>query len=121
MSASSTLAVVPRPQEVHAALTVQDFEPLQPFTAGDVEQVNAVLRRLAAMRSYMRDINLGREPREDIATCSLDYEGGPGMGGSGPFGETSGGTSPIAVENFRMLRDGLPRAVSAPASWVRQS
>ena len=28
--------------------------------------VNAVLRRLAAMRSYMRDINLGREPDESI-------------------------------------------------------
>jgi hypothetical protein len=43
---------------------------------------------------------------EELATeCSLDYEGGPGMGGSGPFGESSGGTSPVAVENFRMLRD----------------
>jgi nitrate reductase / nitrite oxidoreductase, beta subunit len=121
----------------------------QLFTAGDVAPVNDVLRRLAAMRSYMRDINLGREPREDIAErvgmtgedvydmyrllalakyderyvippahaeqahgleelateCSLDYEGGPGMGGSGPFGESSGGPSPIAVENYRMLRD----------------
>ncbi|WP_043660053.1 nitrate reductase subunit beta [Thermocrispum municipale] len=119
------------------------------FTAGDVAPVNGVLRRLAAMRSYMRDINLGREPRaeipatvgmteeqmydmyrllalakyderyvippahaeqahglEELATeCSLDYEGGPGMIGSGPFGESSGGPSPIAVENFRMLRD----------------
>ncbi|MBE1496277.1 nitrate reductase beta subunit [Amycolatopsis lexingtonensis] len=119
------------------------------FTAGDVEPVNAVLRRLAAMRCYMRDINLGREPQESIAEkvgmtgeqlydmyrllalakyderyvippahaeqahgleelateCSLDYEGGPGMTGSGPFGESSGGPSPIAVENFRMLRD----------------
>jgi nitrate reductase beta subunit len=119
------------------------------FTAGEPAPVDAVLRRLAAMRSYMRDINLGREPREEIAEavgmtgkevydlyrllaiakyderyvippahaeqahgleelateCSLDYEGGPGMGGSGPFGETSGGASPIAVENFRMLRD----------------
>jgi nitrate reductase beta subunit len=27
------------------------------------------------------------------------------MGGSGPFGETSGGAAPIAVENFRALRD----------------
>jgi nitrate reductase beta subunit len=36
--------------------------------------------------------------------CSLDYEGGPGMGGSGPFGENSGGTTPIAVENFHMLQ-----------------
>ncbi|WP_026454133.1 nitrate reductase subunit beta [Saccharomonospora iraqiensis] len=119
------------------------------FTAGDVDRVNTVLRRLSAMRSYMRDINLGREPDERIAEkvgmtgeqvydmyrllalakyderyvipsahgeqahgleelateCSLDYEGGPGMGGSGPFGESSGGPAPIAVENFQMLRD----------------
>ena len=41
---------------------------------------------------------------EELATeCSLDYEGGPGMGGSGPFGESSGGPMPIAVENFHML------------------
>jgi nitrate reductase beta subunit len=31
------------------------------FTAGDVRPVDAVLRKLAAMRSYMRDLNLGRE------------------------------------------------------------
>ncbi|AVV45946.1 nitrate reductase subunit beta [Streptomyces sp. ID05-04B] len=121
----------------------------QLFTAGDPAPVDAVLRRLAAMRAYMRDINLGREPDasipeavgmgeeqmydmyrllalakyderyvippahaeqahklEELATeCSLDYEGGPGMGGSGPFGETSGGAAPIAVENFHVLRD----------------
>jgi nitrate reductase beta subunit len=119
------------------------------FTAGDPGPVTAALRRLAAMRSYMRDINLGREPDESIPAavgmsgeqvygiyrllalakyderyvipaahaeqardleelatgCSLDYEGGPGMGGSGPFGESSGGPAPIAVENFHMLRD----------------
>ncbi|GLW66252.1 nitrate reductase subunit beta [Actinomadura rubrobrunea] len=121
----------------------------QLFTAGDPAPVDAVLRRLAAMRSYMRDINLGREPDEgipakvgmtgeqmydmyrllalakyderyvippahaeqahkleELATeCSLNYEGGPGMGGWGPFGESSGGASPIAVENFHMLRE----------------
>ncbi|WP_329416812.1 nitrate reductase subunit beta [Streptomyces sp. NBC_00704] len=121
----------------------------QLFTAGDPAPVDAVLRRLAAMRAYMRDINLGREPNDDIpeavgmtgeqvydmyrllalakyderyvippahaeqahkleelaTECSLDYEGGPGMGGSGPFGETSGGAAPIAVENFHALRD----------------
>ena len=32
------------------------------FTAGDVEPVDAVLKKLAAMRCYMRDINMGREP-----------------------------------------------------------
>ncbi|KRV51218.1 nitrate reductase [Wenjunlia vitaminophila] len=120
----------------------------QLFTAGDPAPVDAVLRRLAAMRAYMRDINLGREPDaripeavgmgeeqmydmyrllalakyderyvippahaeqahslEELATvCSLDYDGGPGMGGSGPFGESSGGAAPLAVENFHALR-----------------
>ncbi|GAA1698381.1 nitrate reductase subunit beta [Nonomuraea maheshkhaliensis] len=40
------------------------------FTAGDPEPVRAVLRRLAAMRSYMRRLNLGREPDESIATAA---------------------------------------------------
>ncbi|MGN6754662.1 MAG: nitrate reductase subunit beta [Intrasporangium sp.] len=37
------------------------------FTAGDVGTVSNVLKKLAAMRSFMRDINLGEDPREDIA------------------------------------------------------
>ncbi|KUH95093.1 nitrate reductase [Mycolicibacterium acapulense] len=36
------------------------------FTAGDTAVVEDVLRRLAAMRSYMRDINLGRETQPHI-------------------------------------------------------
>ena len=119
------------------------------FTAGDPEPVTAVLKRLAAMRSYMRDINMGRDPDESIPVavgmtgrdmyemyrllalakyderyviptahaeqahgleelateCSLDYDGGPGMVGSGPFGEGSGATVPVAVENFHMLKE----------------
>jgi nitrate reductase beta subunit len=39
------------------------------FTAGDTDTVATVLRRLAAMRSYMRDVSLGREPDESIATA----------------------------------------------------
>jgi nitrate reductase beta subunit len=121
----------------------------QLFTAGDPAPVDRVLRTLAAMRSYMRDLNLGRDADESIPAavgmtgeqmydmyrllaiakyderyvippahaeqahsleelateCSLNYEDGPGMGGSGPFGETSGVPTPIAVENFHMLRD----------------
>jgi nitrate reductase beta subunit len=121
----------------------------QLFTAGDPAPVDAVLHRLAAMRSYMRDINLGRDADESIPSavgmtgeqiydmyrllalakyderyvippahaeqahaleelateCSLDFDGGPGMGGSGPFGESSGGPVPVAVENFHMLRE----------------
>ncbi|WP_277212958.1 nitrate reductase subunit beta [Isoptericola croceus] len=120
------------------------------FTAGDTRPVERVLRRLAAMRSYMRDVNLGREPVEATASavgmtgdevremyrllaiakyderyviptahaeiaddleemaCSLDFEGGPGMGGqgmqgAGPFGSSSGQPTPVAVENFHAL------------------
>lgn len=36
------------------------------FTAGDTEVVTGVLRRLAAMRAYMREVTLGREPAESI-------------------------------------------------------
>ena len=122
------------------------------FTAGDPRPVRDVLARLAAMRSFMRDINLGREPDSSIPAavgmapedvedmhrllaiakyderyvippahaelgdaterahqleelaCSLDYEGGPGMGSSGPFGESSGGPRPVAVETFHALQ-----------------
>ncbi|MBW4718546.1 nitrate reductase subunit beta [Saccharothrix obliqua] len=97
------------------------------FTAGDPEPVRLALRRLAAMRSHMRSVNLGEPPDphgpaavgmtaetteelyrllaiakyedryviptagigrahelEGIATkCSLDTDGGPGMGDGG--------------------------------------
>ncbi len=36
------------------------------FTAGDTATVSDVLHKLAAMRSYMRDINLGRDTDESI-------------------------------------------------------
>ncbi len=121
----------------------------QLFTAGDPAPVDAALRRLAAMRCYMRDLNLGRDGDdtipaaagmtgeqvydmyrllalakyderyvippahteqahnlEELATeCALNYAGGPGMGGSGPFGGSSGSATPIAVENFHLLRE----------------
>jgi nitrate reductase beta subunit len=37
------------------------------FTAGDTVVVEGALRKLAAMRSYMRDVNLGRPTRPEIA------------------------------------------------------
>ncbi|GAB2815499.1 nitrate reductase subunit beta [Streptomyces daliensis] len=51
-------------------------------------------------------------------TCSLDFEGGPGMGGSGPVGEASGGVPPVAVENFHVLRD--RQTADEPADTARQ-
>ena len=115
------------------------------FTAGDADLVTAVLRKLAAMRAYMRNITLGDPPDESIAEsagmtgeqivrmyrlmavakyeeryvipnahledahnleeigCSLDTDGGPGMGQTGVFGEASGRPMPVAVENFNAL------------------
>ncbi|MFE6735242.1 nitrate reductase subunit beta [Microbacterium sp. NPDC057650] len=119
------------------------------FTAGDVAPVDSALRKLAAMRSYMRGISIDDVREESIAeavgmtgpeieemyrllaiakyeeryvipaahaeqaheleemACSLDYDGGPGMGGasSGLFGAASGQAVPVAVENFHVLAD----------------
>ncbi|MFC7788759.1 nitrate reductase subunit beta [Microbacterium sp. MAHUQ-60] len=118
------------------------------FTAGDIAPVDAALRKLAAMRSYMRGVSIddvrdesianavgmsGREIEEmyrllaiakyeeryvippahheqahdlEEMACSLDFEGGPGMGGAGgPFGAASGHSVPVAVENFHALSD----------------
>ena len=36
------------------------------FTAGDTDLIDSVLKRLAAMRAYMRDVTLGREPDPEI-------------------------------------------------------
>jgi len=45
------------------------------FTAGDTATVDGVLKKLAAMRSYMRDINLGRETRPEIpAAVGMEEE-----------------------------------------------
>jgi nitrate reductase beta subunit len=130
------------------------------FTAGDTGPVRASLDRLAAMRSHMRDVNLGRTPDGSAAAavgmttdrieemyrllaiakyeeryviptaavgdarrleetavpaeCSLDRQGGPGMGGSGdagtggdgPFGAESGRRSLplVSVETFHLTR-----------------
>ena len=116
------------------------------FTAGRTETVTEVLRKLAAMRAYMRGVTLGREPDASIPAsvgmteesmyamyrlmaiakyderyviptahveraheleelaCSLDYDEGPGMYESGPFGEASGQPAPVAVETFEALR-----------------
>jgi nitrate reductase beta subunit len=126
------------------------------FTAGDTSIVEHVLRRLAAMRSYMRDINLGRETQphiphsvgmteeetyemyrllaiakyeeryviptaytaqardlEQLAGCSLDGDGGPGMYQGGPFGGSDRGPVPVSVETFHTLNQPAGKADGA--------
>ncbi|QLQ11084.1 MAG: nitrate reductase subunit beta [Nocardioidaceae bacterium] len=131
------------------------------FTAGDTTVVDAVLRKLAAMRAYMRGVNLGREPDESIPAsvgmteesvyemyrlmaiakyderyvipkahveqahdleelaCSLDFDDGPGMYGSGSFGEASGMPVPVAVETFHALKQRQTSEGSAGGEALR--
>lgn len=45
------------------------------FTAGDVPTIDRVLKKMAAMRSFMRDINLGGDPDEELAaSVGMDAE-----------------------------------------------
>ncbi|MCO5293305.1 MAG: nitrate reductase subunit beta [Homoserinimonas sp.] len=124
------------------------------FTAGDTVPIEDSLRKLAAMRSYMRDINLGNDPQEPIANavgmsgaeieamyrllaiakyedryvipkahvesardledfaCSLNVDGGPGMGGPGETGglrktgrRVPGTPVAATVESFHSLNN----------------
>ncbi|MBX3098575.1 MAG: nitrate reductase subunit beta [Salinibacterium sp.] len=123
------------------------------FTAGDTVPIEHSLKKLAAMRSYMRDINLGNEANENIAravgmsgaemeamyrllaiakyedryvipkahvesardldefACSLDTDGGPGMGGARSTGDVLATAripgTPIdsTVESFASLKN----------------
>ncbi len=116
------------------------------FTAGRTDIITEVLRKLAAMRAYMRGVTLRGEGDPAVAAsvgmseeslyemyrlmaiakyeeryviptayqeqaheleemgCSLDFDDGPGMYESGPFGEASGRPIPVAVETFTALR-----------------
>jgi nitrate reductase beta subunit len=131
------------------------------FTAGRTDIVTDVLRKLAAMRSYMRGVTLRGagdpavaasvgmteeavyemyrlmaiakyEERYVIPTayqeqaheleelgCSLDYDEGPGMYASGPFGEASGRPTPVAVETFTALRQRQRTDVATSSTELR--
>jgi nitrate reductase beta subunit len=70
-------------------------------------------------------VELGHQLEE--TACSLDFDGGPGMLGSGPFGEASGRPVPVSVETFHALRQrqtaatttdpGRPRARVNLLNW----
>jgi nitrate reductase beta subunit len=95
----------------------RDPDPSIPASVGMEGQDLLDMHRLLAVAKYeeryviptahaeVGDPALLAHKLEESATeCSLDYEGGPGMGGWGPFGESSGGVTPVAVENFHMLK-----------------
>ena len=51
--------------------------------------------------------------------CSLETDGGPGMGESGPFGEASGGPVPVAIESFNALRARATADTAASSQSLR--
>ncbi|MEQ7128078.1 nitrate reductase subunit beta [Actinopolymorpha sp. B11F2] len=78
--------------------------------AGSTGAELAALYRLLAIAKYDERYVIptayeveGRQ-LEEIG-CSLDYDGGPGMYESGPFGEASGRPTPVSVETFHALKD----------------
>jgi len=72
-------------------------------------QLTALYRLLAVAKygdRYVIPTAYQAEGRQlEEVGCSLDYEGGPGMYASGPFGEASGRPMPVSVETFHALRE----------------
>lgn len=82
------------------------------MTAGEIEE----MYRLLAIAKYedryvipTAAVGDARRLEESALPdgCSLDYEGGPGMGADGPFGQDSGRTRLplVSIENFHALRE----------------
>ena len=84
------------------------------FTAGDTDVVERVLRRLAAMRSHMREVRLGREPDPAIAAA---------VGASGPELEAMYRLLAIAKYDDRYVvpttKPEIPRGMEAMGEDVR--
>lgn len=76
----------------------------------DAEEMEAMYRLLAIAKyedRYVIPVAHAEAARdlEEIATgCSLETEGGPGMGGAGPFGSSSGRPMRASTETFHALR-----------------
>ncbi|MFW6775216.1 nitrate reductase subunit beta [Nocardioides sp. CPCC 205120] len=81
-----------------------------PAAVGMGEQELYEMYRLMAIAKYEERYVIPTAHVEDAHRleemgCSLDYDEGPGMYDSGPFGEASGAPVPVAVETFHALRD----------------
>ncbi|GAA0454859.1 nitrate reductase subunit beta [Actinoplanes capillaceus] len=83
-----------------------------PAAVGMTPEEMDEMYRLLAIAKYEQRYVIPSAHAEDAhrleglgAECSLDYEGGPGMYQTGPFGEASGTAVPVQVETFHMLQD----------------
>ena len=74
--------------------------------------------RLLAIAKYeeryvIPTAHIGDAHKLEEMGCSLDFEGGPGVGGEGPFGSSSGRAVPVAIETYA---DAKARREEAEAS-----
>lgn len=76
----------------------------------DAETMEAMYRLLAIAKYEDRYVipaahaESARDLEELATGCSLETEGGPGMGGAGPFGSSSGRPMRASTETFHALR-----------------
>jgi nitrate reductase beta subunit len=102
----------------------RDADPAIPASVGMTEESLYAMYRLMAIAKYDERYVIPTAHVEDAHQleeigCSLDYDGGPGMYDSGPYGEASGRPVPVAVETFDALRQRQTSDTATPAEDFR--
>jgi nitrate reductase beta subunit len=87
----------------------RDGDPAIPAAVGMSEESLYEMYRLMAIAKYadryvIPTAHVERAHELEEIGCSLDFDEGPGMYASGPFGEASGRPAPVAVETFNALK-----------------
>ncbi len=87
----------------------RDGDPAIPEAVGMTEETLYEMYRLMAIAKYadryvIPTAHVERAHELEEIGCSLDFDEGPGMYESGPFGEASGRPAPVAVETFNALK-----------------
>jgi nitrate reductase beta subunit len=87
----------------------RDGDPSIPASVGMSEESVYEMYRLMAIAKYAEryvipTAHVERAHELEEIACSLDFDEGPGMYESGPFGEASGRPAPVAVETFNALK-----------------
>ncbi len=92
----------------------RDGDPAIPAAVGMTEETLYEMYRLMAIAKYadryvIPTAHVERAHELEEIGCSLDFDEGPGMYESGPFGEASGRPAPVAVETFNALQAAADR------------
>ena len=102
----------------------READPAIPASVGMTEESLYAMYRLMAIAKYderyvIPTAHVEEAHQLEEIGCSLDYDGGPGMYDSGPYGEASGRPVPVAVETFDALRQRQTSDTATPAEEFR--